>query len=391
MTDTRRHDIDWLRAAATLNILFFHTARFFNFDDWHVKNQDLSAAASVFIEVASQYIMPLFFLLSAFGSYYSLSHRGGGEYLKERFKRLMVPLLFSSVVILSPVQVWIERATHPPFYPHSFGHFMVHDYFHGFYAFGGNFAWSGMHLWYLLYLFVFSVLTLPLLRFLLAPAPRAALGRVAAFSRHPFALFLYALPVLASEMLVHFGPEIVSSGSGGWSPFTYLAFFLAGFAMATDDRAREQMVRQRAWFLAASLLVLAFFLVHDFGRMTTPPGAAPSPAPGPAAFSLADYLFLTVGRSLMSFTFLVTILGYGGKYLAFDHPRLAWINNLLLPFYILHQTIIVFFGYFLRRVDWPVALKYPLLLLATFAAILVLYEFAIRRVRAFRFLFGMKY
>jgi hypothetical protein len=43
------------------------------------------------------------------------------------------------------------------FYPH---------YFDGFYAFGGNFAWMGLHSWYLEMLFIFSLITLPLFLYL---------------------------------------------------------------------------------------------------------------------------------------------------------------------------------------------------------------------------------
>ncbi|MBN1559016.1 acyltransferase family protein, partial [candidate division KSB1 bacterium] len=61
---SRRHDNDWLTVLAMLTIFFFHCARFFNFEDWHVKNNQLHAGLSLFIAVVGQWIMPLFFLLS---------------------------------------------------------------------------------------------------------------------------------------------------------------------------------------------------------------------------------------------------------------------------------------------------------------------------------------
>ena len=45
----RLYYIDWLRVLAMLSIFFFHNARFFNFEDWHVKNAETSLGSEIFI------------------------------------------------------------------------------------------------------------------------------------------------------------------------------------------------------------------------------------------------------------------------------------------------------------------------------------------------------
>jgi glucan biosynthesis protein C len=160
----RRHDIDWLRVLAMLSIFLFHCARFFDYEDWQVKNNQLDIGMSVFVGFLVQWIIPLFFVLSGLSIYYSLSYRTRGQYVKERFKRLAIPFLFGTFVILIPLQVYIERVSHSQFVG-SFIEFYPH-YFDGFYAFGGNFAWMGLHLWYLEILFIFSLITLPLFLYL---------------------------------------------------------------------------------------------------------------------------------------------------------------------------------------------------------------------------------
>jgi peptidoglycan/LPS O-acetylase OafA/YrhL len=37
-TPTRRYAIDWIRVFAILTVFIFHSTRFFDSDDWHVKN-----------------------------------------------------------------------------------------------------------------------------------------------------------------------------------------------------------------------------------------------------------------------------------------------------------------------------------------------------------------
>ena len=159
----RRYDIDWLRVLAMLTIFLFHCARFFNYEDWHVKNNQLDFGMSVFVEIVSQWIMPLFFILSAISVYYALDHRNNRLFINERFKRLVIPLVFG-IFVLVPPQVYIERVSHSQF-AGSFVQFFPH-YFDGLYGFGGNFAWMGLHLWYLEILFIFSLLTLPIFRYL---------------------------------------------------------------------------------------------------------------------------------------------------------------------------------------------------------------------------------
>ena len=50
---TRLHYLDWLRVLAMFSIFFFHNARFFDFEDWHVKNAETSLGPDILIEFFS--------------------------------------------------------------------------------------------------------------------------------------------------------------------------------------------------------------------------------------------------------------------------------------------------------------------------------------------------
>ena len=94
MTEKRYYDIDWLRVLGMFTIFLFHNARFFNEDDWHVKNFELSFGMSVFVAILDHFIMPLFFVLSAIAIYYALKKRSNAEFMRERVTRLLIPLGF---------------------------------------------------------------------------------------------------------------------------------------------------------------------------------------------------------------------------------------------------------------------------------------------------------
>jgi len=69
---------------------------------------------------------------------------------------------------------------------------------------------------------------------------------------------------------------------------------------------------------------------------------------------------------------------------------LGYANEAVLPFYILHQTIIVAIGFYLIHWNTGVFLKYLAICVASFAAICILYESFIRRINVLRLLFGLK-
>ena len=56
--------------------------------------------------------MPIFFLLSGVGSWYSLKSRTGGRYLFERVKRLLIPLYTVGLFILVAPQAYFDGVTH---------------------------------------------------------------------------------------------------------------------------------------------------------------------------------------------------------------------------------------------------------------------------------------
>ena len=62
----------------------------------------------------------------------------------------------------------------------------------------------------------------------------------------------------------------------------------------------------------------------------------------------------------------------------------------MLPFYILHQTVVLSLAFFVVRWAVPDLVKFLSILSASFLIVMVLYEFLVRRINILRFLFGMK-
>jgi peptidoglycan/LPS O-acetylase OafA/YrhL len=94
--------------------------------------------------------------------------------------------------------------------------------------------------------------------------------------------------------------------------------------------------------------------------------------------------------ALWSWSWVLTILGFSMKYINFNRPVLSYANEAVLPFYILHQPVLLSVGYFVVQWTIPSVAKFFIIDILSFAIIMVLYEFVVRRVNPLRFLFGMK-
>jgi surface polysaccharide O-acyltransferase-like enzyme len=383
----RRYDLDWLKVIATLTVFIFHCLRFFDWDAWHVKNNQLDAIATALTAVLAQWIMPLFFLLSGASIYYALSFRTAGQFLQERCLRLLVPLLFG-IFVFSPPQVYLERLSNSihgvaPWqggqaFSGSFWEF-IPFYFQGWYLFGGNFAWMGIHLWYLLVLFLYSVLILPLALALRQNPVQKLVAKLIVWCQAPMAIFLLALPI----SLLESGLDPVTIGvraAGGWNFFTYLICLIYGYCLVAEQRLEQALHRQGLLALVLVLLTTPLLLLGQIHEMFA----------DSVSYGSLGYALITTLRAFNAGFWLIALLSFGSRFFSFNSQTLRYTSEATLPFYILHQPVILILGFYLREWDigaWP---KFLVLSVSAFGTIALLYELFVRRINGLRFLFGLK-
>ena len=372
----RVYYLDWLRVLGMLAVLVYHSSRFFNVEDWHVKNPVWYPWVEVWNRFAVVWLMPLMFVISGASLFYALGKGGGaGKFVKDKVLRLLVPLVVG-IFTHASLQVYLERLTHGQF-TGSYFQFLPY-YFHGVYGIteGGNFAVHGMHLWYLLYLFVFSLLLYPLLRWLRGRG-RGVLSRLGGGLGLPGAVFGLALPVVLLEAFVDPNNPVMDFGDAGWPAIIYLWLVVAGFLVFSDERTQAGVQRLRWLSLALAVASTATYLVLSF-------------QPAGLTFGTRLWAFALGLRGLGSWSWILAALGFGRKHLNSRTPFVTYANEAVLPFYIFHQTVLLCVGYFVVQWAIPDLLKWVIILPASFAIIMVLYEFLVRRFNVMRFLFGMK-
>ena len=263
--------LDWLRVCAMLFVFLMHCSKIFDYHTTVVFNTNRSLVLSAFREFSFIWIMPIFFVISGAAVFLSLRSRGTGEFVKARIRSLLMPLLVVGTFIINAPYVYIERLFNGQtadgfiqWYPH---------FFDGVYGFGGNFAplGQGTHLWYLEFLFFYSLILLPLF----ARSKKQGISYLSKLSIHfekPWALFFLFLPI--SVVAATF--EIIGLGGvrvmGGWDPISYLLFFSYGYLIFSNAQIRDTIKKYSMIYLAVALILTAFYLDSHFGVNLKIPG-----------------------------------------------------------------------------------------------------------------------
>ena len=373
----RRNDLDWLRVFAVVVLLLFHSARPFDEWGWHIKNETVSGFITNILQFINIWHMPLFFLLSGSAAWFALSLRPERSFAKERVKRLFIPLVFGMAVIIPP-QVYIERIFRGQFEGSYFSFYL--EAFNGMYP-EGNLSWH--HLWFLAYLFVFSLLALPIFKRYLVDRKPAFLKQLMDSIDGRWSLFAPAIPLALYEAVLRpYWPGGNQNLINDWANFvSYFTIFVYGFVLVSDQKYQLSIQRHgnKAIILSivTSIVLLLFYPVG--GKL----GLSKS------VFGVLE-LFYRIIWGFSCWFWLVALLSMGARFLNFTNRFLAYSNEAVLPIYILHQTVIVIATFFIIKLSLPIL---PALILVTFCAFagsIIIYDLVVKRIKWVRVLFGMR-
>lgn len=364
-TNQRRYDLDWLRVLGILLVFAFHSSRFYNLEGWNVTNDILYPSVEAWVLFSSSFMMPLMFVVSGASLFFALGKGGLGKFIKDKILRLLVPLAVGALTYLS-FQSYLWDKTHGLFSGNYF------QYLPHYYPFSIN--WFGGHLWYLWYLFLFSLILYPLLRWFKGNGS-GFLSRLGGWLGKGGTVYILALPILLLYLLPSDFPFM--DMNGGYPYLMYLFFLLWGFVLVSEERLNEGIRRLRWVSLSVGVtLVIGFIILYN--QIADPTVMSPS-------LILAGAM-----RVFGGWMCVLAILGLGAQYLTARTPKLDYANEAVLPFYIFHQTVLLAVGYFVLQWGLSDVIEWAVIAAISFAVIMALYEFVVRRFNVMRFLFGMK-
>ena len=319
-------------------VFLFHVLRiYYSGITFYIHGEEL-LIPSIIIDVLGFLLMPLLFAVAGISSRYALRKRTTGEYAKERVKKLLVPLVFGLLFVV-PIQPYLARLYH---YGDA-GYFDSFTKITDFSGYDGAFALA--HLWFLLFLFVISLVCLPLM----VRYEKKSKGTLGDNVPLICIILMGLLPAVGSMLSI-----------GGESPTEHLAYFLLGYFFLANDTLLNKLEKHRH-------LLLGLFIVFA----------------GIVAFVI-DHNLYKVARWIS----ILTALGYSKRHLNYSGKVSAYLSNSSFGVYVYHQSWIVVAAFFVFKLTGNPLMQIPLILAASVILTYSTYEIC-KRISVLRWMFGL--
>lgn len=352
----RKYFIDNLRWISILLLFPYHTCMIYNNfgENFYIKSDNISILSG-FIQINYSWFMPLLFVISGISSSYALDKRTPREYIKERVSKLLIPLI-SGILLLVPIQT---------FYAEKFHNGYSGGYFHQYILFftkhtdltGYTGGFTPAHLWFVLYLFIISLIALPIAMKYKKSDKKISVDKLSILKILPmFMIFLVMALIL---------------NIGGKSLGEYFALFMLGYMILSEDIIQIKLDKSR-WYLSGGFVALTILNIMCQNIWHCSSG------------TIYD-IFIR----FLSWMGILSILGLGKHYLDFHNKVSSYFTKASFPIYIFHQSLLVLIAYYTLKLTSSIAIQVIIIICGSFALTMLIYEI-FKRIPITRFLFGIK-
>src|SRR6266849_2652763 len=262
----RLHYLDWLRVLAVLGVFYAHALNIYDSLYWRIRGGEENAGLIVLVVFGTQWGMTLFFLLAGASAWFALESRTSGQFISERFKRLIIPFIVG-FILLSPPQAYL-LSTSQGLYHGTFLQFIPSFFEHIHISWNPQWiAAYGYHLWFLAFLFFVSLSTLPVLLLLRRKRGLAYIAWLAAFCSKPVGLFVFVVPIA----LIQIALRAPFPGYQGWADFfIWLAVYVYGFMLLADARFTVAIQKQgKLAFFVGVICLLTMVIANVAGVLSS--------------------------------------------------------------------------------------------------------------------------
>jgi len=375
----RKHYIDWLRVLAFGLLFVFHSWRPFDHFPWHIKNEEQNFIFDMLTMFTHGWRMFLIFLVSGAGTWFAMRSRKKA-FVMDRIKRLIVPFLFGIVLIIPP-QRYYEWITFNDF-SGSYLDFLSSYPFHQLGANMGSslllwFGHLGTHIWYLPFLFVMTLFSLPLLKKI--QNGQFNFAWLKNLMKSNVGVFILVLPMIFVRVIL----KPIYSEYTDWADFfVYIFPFIYGFLFMSDQEFIAIAKSKMYLFLSVGIIASSIFLyLGSQSAENVQEYLHPS-------FSLY-HIQISILSMIIAYSWIMFFLAFFAKHLNFNHSILIPANTSILPIYILHQTLIIVIGFYVVNMDLNIFLKFTIIALTAIPASVFIYKI-IQTNNVLRLLFGLK-
>jgi len=351
----RKHYIDNLRFLSVFLLFPFHACMIYNAfgENFYIRGPQVRLFND-FIMITWPWFMPLLFVIAGISSAYALKKRTAKQFLAERFVKLFLPFIFGTLIYI-PIQTYFAERYHNQ-YTGGFFHQYVLFFTKPTDLTGYTGGFTPGHLWFILFLLIISIIALPIMKIYIK-------------SSHPIKGSKLSIPVLIPFFLI---PLLMTPilDVEGKSLGQFLALFLLGFFILSEEDVIQRLEKHRWLLSAVSILLLISYLVMiyvdlDYGIL----------------FDIYYYFIMWIC--------ILAILGMGKHFLNFSNRISTYLTKASFPIYFFHQTWLVATAFYVFKFTSIIALQFVLIVILSVCFTFLNYEL-FRRIPLTRFMFGIK-
>ncbi len=338
---------------------------------WAIIDRSSSRALGVLLFASHTFRMSLFFFVAGFFARMAFHRKGLRGFAADRARRILVPMVVGWFFVFPALrELWVRgmKKTAVDSLPASPVVALPPP--------PGAFPMT--HLWFLYYLLVLYVVVLACRAAIVACDPNesvrravdrvvrgaVATGAAALLLALPSSVFLYFAKELAwfgiptpDRSIVPEWPSVVVCG-------TALA---AGWLSARQVHLLPVWVRQWPLHLTGALIATSVCL--------TIAGVSAKPSPAPPGLENVVYV---VCYGLATWCWSFAVIGLGMKYLTAANPIVRYLADASYWIYLAHLPIVVALQVKMGFWPWPWSVKFPVILAASLAVLLVSYHLLVR-------------
>lgn len=299
---------------------------------WSEGNTVLSTLIVAFFP----WFMPILFVIAGMSARYALEKRTKKQFIKQRVEKLLIPFI-TGLVLLVPFQTLFARKFFQDYQGgilSNIKYFFTHltDFI------GYDGAFTPGHLWFILFLFIISMVGLIFFHFL----PYEKFGDKV--EKIPlWGLCLFFIPI----WIMHYVGDF-----SGYSLGKNLMLYLLGYYVMSNDKVIEKL-EKNIIPLGVLYVILTGVSIYRFCK-----------------YSNYDNLWFNI----VGWISILFILAFAKKFMNKETAFTRYYNKASYPIYILHQSILIGLAYYVLKATDVFAIQLITIILGSFLLTEALYH-----------------
>lgn len=354
----RIHGLDAVRGGALLLGIVIHSLMpYVKGMPWLVPDSQLAVWPFTIISGIHFFRMTLFLLMAGYFGHMMRERRGSWGYLKDRLKRITLPLFVFwpiAVLPLGLLAAWHAQREGIPLQRPDVS---------------GASAFDLGHLWFLWVLTQCILLALAIRWAFTRVSPRASAAtarRLAGWLSAPGGVLLAAIPYALTTNLQRDLSGIVAPTTllpGPVALIAYLGALGVGWVLSCDPESLHRLGRLAWWNTVLAFVSMAGALMGTHVLPVDP--------------NLPEWLALTL-MAAASWSTCYALLGLSVRYLTTARPWIRYLADASYWMYLMHLVLLTFFQVLLAPLGWPILVKVGLNIGVTTLILLGTYHLFVR-------------